>query len=162
MTHAAIPPETVDLDTHLPALLFALGQKISLHAYRENARPLGLDMCEWRSLQILGRDGAATINGIADRIAMDRGGTSRAVSRLEKRGLIRRLADPSDRRRSQVELTPEGHALHSDIARFANAREARLTETLSETDKHVLSTHLATLIGAIDTMLADRTAPKTP
>jgi DNA-binding MarR family transcriptional regulator len=155
-------PDTVDLDRHLPALLFALGQKIGLHAHRENARPLGLDMCEWRSVQILGRDGASTINQIADRIAMDRGGTSRAVSRLEQRGLLRRLPDTTDRRRSRVELTGDGQALHARIAAFANAREDRLTRALTADQKSVLADLLLTLMAEADAMLAEGWRPDAP
>ncbi|MCB1397495.1 MAG: MarR family transcriptional regulator [Rhodobacter sp.] len=138
-------PETVDLDGHLPARLFTLSARISQHAQRANARPLGLDMCEWRVVQILGRDGASTINEAADRIAMDRGGTSRAISRLEKRGLIYRLPQDADRRRSRVDLTESGHALHEEVARFANAREQRLTRGLSAQERTLLAHLLARL-----------------
>jgi DNA-binding MarR family transcriptional regulator len=139
------PPETVDLDLHLPAQIFTLSARISAHAQRANARPLGLDMCEWRVVQILGRDGASTINEVADRIAMDRGGTSRAISRLEGRGLVLRLPQ-RDRRRSCVDLTPEGMALHSQVARFANAREARLLRSLAPEER----THLAALLARLE------------
>lgn len=157
---------TVDLDLHLPALIFALGSKISLHAQRENARALGVDMCEWRTIQILGRDGPSTINQIADRIAMDRGGTSRAIARLEKRGLVQRLADQQDRRKSTIRLTKTGDHLQTQIADFANAREARLTQSLSSQDKQVLIGLLSGLTLEIDEMLKTgwrpEDSPETP
>lgn len=139
-----ITTETVDLDLHIPARLFALSARISQHAQRANAKPLGLDMCEWRVVQILGRDGEATINAVADRIAMDRGGTSRAISRLETRGLVQRLPQ-RDRRRSCVALTPEGVALHEKVARFANLREERLLRSLDPDQRAVLAALLAQL-----------------
>jgi DNA-binding MarR family transcriptional regulator len=151
---------TVDLDSHLPALLFALGSKISLHAQRESARGLGLDMCEWRTIQILGRDGPSTINHVADRIAMDRGGTSRAITRLEERGLVSRAAAREDRRKSVVELTPAGQALGDRIAAFANAREDRLTRSLTDNDKARLAVLLRTLDSEIDDMLATEWRPE--
>ena len=152
--------KTVDIDLHLPAVLFSLGSKISLHAQREGARAFGVDMCEWRTLQILGRDGASTINQIADRIAMDRGGTSRAVARLEGRGLVRRVADSRDRRKSPVALTEEGAALQARIAEFANAREARLTRGLDAGQKAQLKSLLASLMTEIDRMLDERWTPE--
>lgn len=151
-----MPAETVDLDAHLPALLFALGSKIALHAHRESARPLGLDMCEWRVIQILGRDGPSTINQVADRIAMDRGGTSRAIARLEARGIIARRADPRDRRRSTVLLTPEANDVHGKVAAFANWRESQLTATLSDDEKTTLTALLLKLNTGIDSMLAGK------
>lgn len=161
MTHfaAMTDTETVDLDIHLPALIFALGSKISLHAQRENARTLGVDMCEWRTIQILGRDGKSTINQIADRISMDRGGTSRAVSRLESRGLAERQSAKGDRRKSVIDLTDRGRQLHQEIAAFANAREERLTRILSETERAELDRMLRALTAEMDHMLETRWKP---
>ena len=152
--------ETVDLDAHLPAQLFALGAKISLHAQRENARDLGVDMCEWRTIQILGRDGASTINHVADRISMDRGGTSRAIARLDKRGIVQRSTTADDRRKSVIDLTDKGWTLHSRIADFANAREQRMMCKLSGRERRDLAYLLKKVTTEIDTMLADKWRPE--
>ncbi|MEM7303777.1 MAG: MarR family transcriptional regulator [Pseudomonadota bacterium] len=138
--------QTVDLDAHLPALLYALTAKIGQHALRESAKPLKMDMCEWRVVQILGRDGASSINEVADRISMDRGGTSRAISRLEDRGILNRLADKNDRRRSKVALTNKGKNLQEEIAEFANKREELLAEPLSKKELDAL----ILLLGKLD------------
>ncbi len=149
----------VDMDSHIPALFVTLGGKIGLHAMRHHARGLGLDLREWRILQVLGGDGRSTIFGIADRIAMDRGGTSRSVARLEKRGLVTRTDDPSDRRRSYVQLTDEGWAVHDEIARFALAREARLLRNFSPGDSARLRKFLNALVAEADEMIAEGWAP---
>lgn len=153
------PDPTIDLDLHLPAQLYALGARISQHAQRANARPLGLDMCEWRAIQILGRVGASTINEIADSIAMDRGGTSRAITRMEKRGLVRRVPDGQDRRRSPVALTETGFDLHRKVVRFALAREERLTRTLSADERATLAALLNRLDTEAKAMLASEWRP---
>ena len=157
---SAPPPETVDLDVHLPAQLFTLSARISQHAQRANARPLGLDMCEWRAVQILGRDGPSTINAVADRIAMDRGGTSRAIARMEQRGLVHRLPQQGDRRRSCVDLTDAGRALHERVARFANAREERLVRSLDPADRARLAQLLHRLEAEILSMQAEDWRPE--
>ena len=150
---------TVDLDSHLPALLFALGAKISLHAQRESARGLGLDMCEWRTIQILGRDGASTINHVADRIAMDRGGTSRAIARLEARGLVLRRRSADDRRRSIVSLSAAGIGLCDDVSNFANARAERLVRCLTVSEAATLTDMLQRLDAEISEMLESSWRP---
>ena len=109
--------------------------------------------------KLLGGAGRLTIFGIADRIAMDRGGTSRSVARLEKRGLILRRDDPSDRRRSHVELTNEGRAVHDEIARFALAREQRLLRNFSAGDSARLRRYLNALVAEADAMIAEGWAP---
>ncbi len=146
--------ETVDLTHHLPALLFSISAKVSQHAHQNSARVLGLDMCEWRVIQILGRDGSCSINQVADRISMDRGGTSRAISRLEKQGFVERKDEPSDRRRSTVSLSKSGRGLHRPIAEFANRRETMLTSCLTANEAKQLNVLLLKLGEQIDNMLA--------
>ncbi|MEK9677707.1 MAG: MarR family winged helix-turn-helix transcriptional regulator [Rhodospirillaceae bacterium] len=149
----------VDMRGHIPALSATLGGKIGLHALRHNARALGLDLREWRIIQILGSEGRSTVFAVADFIAMDRGGTSRSISRLEDRGYVQRKDDPADRRRSFVELTPEGWELHEKIVHFALAREERLLKNVSPEDAARLRDLLNTLIAEADQMVADGWTP---
>jgi len=69
--------KTKDVFSLLPVLLFSLSGKISQHAHQNSARPLGLDMSEWRVIQILGNGQNQSINQVADSIAMDRGAQHR-------------------------------------------------------------------------------------
>ena len=149
----------VDMDSHIPALFVTLGGKIGLHALRHHARARGLDLREWRIIQVLGGDGRSTIFAIADRIAMDRGGTSRSIARLEKRGLVVRRGDPSDRRRSYIELTDEGCAVHDEIVRFALAREERLLRNFTPGDSARLRRYLNALAAEADAMIAEAWSP---
>ncbi len=102
---------------------------------------------------ILGAEGRSTINDVADRIAMDRGGTSRAISRLEKRGFISRSDDSRDRRRSLVDLTVQGIRIHDGLASFALTREELLLRNFSESDRSHLNELLQRVVGNVDTML---------
>jgi|GEM_PF-912094 len=149
----------VDLHSHIPALSVTLGGKIGLHALRHNARALGLDFREWRIIQILGSEGRSTVFEVADFIAMDRGGTSRSISRLEGRGIVQRKNDPSDRRRSYLELTPVGWDLHEKIVHFALAREERLLKNVSHEDAARLRKLLNILIAEADQMVAEGWTP---
>ena len=147
------PEHPLELDHHLPSLIQTLGNKISLHALREGARPHDLDLRELRVILILGAEGRSTINDVADRIAMDRGGTSRAISRLEKRGFIARSGDSRDRRRSLVDLTGQGVRVHDRLASFALTREELLLRNFSESDRIHLNELLRRVVGNVDTML---------
>lgn len=150
----------LDLTRHIPVLCLTLGGKIALHAKRCSAKPLGLDLSEWRIIQVLGAAGRATIFDIADRISMDRGGTSRAIARLEDNGYLLREDDPTDRRRSFVDLTDAGWRLHDEIIRFSLAREERLLQTLSSKDRERFRDILKLLIDEADTMIAERWTPQ--
>ena len=48
---------------------------------------------------------------LAERIVQTSGGATKTMQRLGDRGLVRRVADPGDGRRSLLELTPEGLTL---------------------------------------------------
>lgn len=149
----------IDLDRHLPAQLMVLGGTIGRHAVREGARKLGLDLMEWRVIQVVGTQGQSTINQVADRIAMDRGGTSRAIARLDERGILSRTADVEDRRRSLVDLTPKGWALHDDIVRFVRAYRERLLRPLSAKDREQLQRTMTSLIDEAGVMLSEHWSP---
>ena len=160
---AAERPEArrrLDIDDHVPALANGLAGRLGLHAARQGAKRLGLDLRAWRIVQILGCDGRSTVFEIADRIAMDRGGTSRAIARLEARGIVRREEDPADRRRSLVDLTDAGWALHDESVRFSLAREERLLECLSPADRRRLREMLRKLLERAGEMLDDGWTPE--
>lgn len=149
------PKNPIDLDLHLPSQIQTLGNKISLHALRGIARPANLDLREWRIILILGAQGKSTINEVADRVAMDRGGTSRAISRLEDRGLVNRFQDANDRRRSLVALSTTGIKLHDKLSKFAHEREKDILRNLSSKEHADLGKTLGSLIARIDTMLVE-------
>ena len=49
-------------------------------------------------------------------ISYDPGAMTRMLDRLERRGLVRRVAHPNDRRTSNLELTAEGRAVYPQVA----------------------------------------------
>jgi DNA-binding MarR family transcriptional regulator len=63
---------------------------------------------------------------------------TRVVALLEEAGLIRRTADPQDRRSFRVELTASGHRLIERNRKQKNAYLARQISKLSEEDVRVL------------------------
>jgi len=69
---------------------------------------------------------------------MDKVAVSRAVTKLIKSGVIdRRFADV-DRRRSILNLSDKGRAVHDEIAPLALQMEADLLEDLTDEERDVL------------------------
>lgn len=76
----------------------------------------GLDTSAFTLLSALRLEGPPhrlAAGDIADRLVQTTGGTTKTIRRLEDRGLIRRIADPDDKRRVLIELTTSG----ADLAR---------------------------------------------
>lgn len=69
---------------------------------------------------------------LSTRLACDPSSATGIVDRLETKGLVRRVANPSDRRGKRVELTPEGRKLRRRIEQRVMAARpsiAGLTKT---------------------------------
>lgn len=67
---------------------------------------------------------------IADRIGDDKAAATRALTRLEKLGLIRREPHAEDRRVVIVSLTEKGHALRPSIVAAVQAASQSMTSAL--------------------------------
>jgi DNA-binding MarR family transcriptional regulator len=68
----------------------------------------GLPLGQFEFLRFIAAHGTARVYDLAREMAITVGATSKAVDRLEAARRVRRTANPSDRRSSLVELTPEG------------------------------------------------------
>ncbi|WP_241518832.1 MarR family transcriptional regulator [Streptomyces sp. CB03238] len=83
-------------------------------------------------------DQPVTASRIADLRKLSRAAISKALTKLEKRGLIARTANPADRRASLVALTEEGKAAVDALFPHQLAIEARLLAGLGEGRGQVL------------------------
>jgi len=87
----------------------------------------GLDENAYPVLSGLARTGPRNAADLAAVIGLDRSGVSRHASRLEAAGLVRREADPADRRSVLLVLTDEGAAAVREMrGRFAERVAAAL------------------------------------
>jgi DNA-binding MarR family transcriptional regulator len=150
-------PDLLDLETFLPYRLSVLSNRISNAIARVYARRFGLSIPEWRLIAVLGRFGPLSANGVAGRTYMDKVRVSRAVQRLLDRGLVERTTDAADRRRSILQLSPEGAAIRAEVAPLALDIESRLMAVLSPTDRADLDRILKLLDASADTFLQGRT-----
>lgn len=96
------------------------------------AERLGVTVDEWRLLFVLRQVGPHPSIRLAERSLMDRGTVSKAVRRMEERGLVFRVSDASDARIAIVNLTDSGHALATQISNFMMEREMGLIAQLTD------------------------------
>lgn len=78
-------------------------------------KPHGLTLIQWRVLLAAGWMKARTMNEVADYLALDRTGLSRAVDRLVEHGLLERSEVAHDRRLTEIAPTEAGKALRKEV-----------------------------------------------
>jgi DNA-binding MarR family transcriptional regulator len=79
--------------------------------FDEVLRPLGLTNGQFSLLMSLNRPEPAGMGSVASLLAMDRTTLTAALKPLERRGLVKILADPEDRRSRRLVLTAKGMRL---------------------------------------------------
>lgn len=82
---------------------------------------------------------------LAEKMSIRPQSLSEALTKLEERGLIRRLPNPQDKRGTLVYLTDEGQKREAELAERRRQAADSLLCTLDESEKQAL----ATLLGKI-------------
>jgi MarR family 2-MHQ and catechol resistance regulon transcriptional repressor len=109
----------------------------------------GLGMCasDFGALETLLHKGPLPVNTLGRKLLLTSGSITTAIDRLERRGLVERRNDPSDRRARVVHLTPAGsrliqkaftaHAADMEraVSRIPVAERAALIESLKKLGK---------------------------
>ncbi len=70
------------------------------------AEYLGINLTDGRVLDVIDQHGRITAGELARELRLSTGAVTTLVDRLERAGYARRLADPDDRRRVLIEVTP--------------------------------------------------------
>ena len=83
---------------------------------------------------------------IAERLVVTTGSMTSLLDNLEKRGLVRRLPHPSDRRKLLIDITPEASAIVDEFLPAFHARERDVVSAaLTKTEQRTLLTYIAKL-----------------
>ena len=126
------------LEDFLPYRLAILSHSVSHSIASIYEKRFGVSIPEWRVIAIVGRFPDLSAVEVAERTVMDKVAVSRAVTRLIKSGVIDREFADADRRRSILNLSEKGRAVHDEIAPLALQMEADLLEDLTEDELEVL------------------------
>ena len=115
----------------------------------ETIRALGLQAGEFDVLAALRRSGGTytlTPTELFRTTLTSSDGMTARIDRLEKAGLVRRVASKEDRRSTLIALTPKGRDLIEKATRANVANEADVISCLTVTEQQTLSRLLAKLI----------------
>ena len=108
-------------------------------------RDYGITRREWRVLSCLADVEGVQSSELAVRALLDRARTSRAITSLADKGLLRREPRPSDRREVCVFLTDEGRRVYGEVFPRIAAIQRELLSPLSDEERQQFSAHLMRL-----------------
>jgi DNA-binding MarR family transcriptional regulator len=112
--------------------------------YAETSRPLGLTPQQAHLLCVL-LGGPLGMTELSRILSIERSSLTSMVDRLERRDLVARVANPSDRRAFRIELTDPGLALANDAHQAFITRIEDLTAALTPTARRTLTTTLSSI-----------------
>src|SRR4051812_150114 len=114
-----------------------------------HAAELGVDLAEGDVLFTLRRAGAPhrlSPSALSASLLVSSGTLTNRLDRLERKGLIRRVPHPTDRRSTEVELTPSTVALLDVAIHRHVAGEREMLSGLSDREQHQLDRLLRKLL----------------
>jgi DNA-binding MarR family transcriptional regulator len=148
-THALASAEhaPLELEHFLPYRLSILSNTISQTIASDYQSRYDISMTEWRVMAVLARFKGLSAREVAERTAMDKVAVSRALARLVDGGRVNRDTHDGDKRRSVLNLTDAGWAMHDEVAPMARAREREVLAKLDTEEQAWLTRILDKLSG---------------
>jgi len=92
-----------------------LSSRLALITQRNVLKPYGLKIMEWRTLYYLVLVGDHHLRALARQVSSDASHVSRVLVGMEKRGLVNRLPDKDDARRTRFYATKKGFKLFDTV-----------------------------------------------
>jgi MarR family transcriptional regulator, transcriptional regulator for hemolysin len=129
-------------DNSIFYMLHDATRQIRKHFDRRATR-LELTRAQWRALKATGRHEGLSQTELAEYLDMEPIPVGRVIDRLEKTGFVERRADPADRRRWRLYLTPKAHAVVDEMEIIASELRDDALRGIAQTDLDALMRTLA-------------------
>src|ERR1700686_372012 len=124
-------------------------RRIKLAVLRR-VRSLRLSPLQFWVLIALHEHSGSPAGELAQRQRIDAPTASRVVAALKRRGLVRLATDAADRRRSRIDLSPQGQAMMPRLKPIAAAVREAVREGMTAAEQEALRNSLRKLIGNLE------------
>jgi DNA-binding MarR family transcriptional regulator len=149
-----MPP--LDRKTSLGYQANHLGRLLA-HALRERIEPLGVVPGQFAQLLTLYEFDGLTQAELCARVQIEQPTMAGTLARMERDGLIKRVPDAGDRRRSLVLLTQRARELESELVSAATIVNEAATSGLDEREVAAFMATMAKVIGNLEVTKAAST-----
>jgi DNA-binding MarR family transcriptional regulator len=142
------PPESAGTDPagdeSLSEAFWAVARELREKS-AETLAPWDITPAHLRALRTLSRHGTMRLSELSERLQIAPRTTTEVVDALEARGLVRRRADPGDRRATLVEVTEHGADILAEIRAARGTEAGRVFGRLGPADRAELARILGEL-----------------
>jgi DNA-binding MarR family transcriptional regulator len=122
--------------------------RLSKSVYRKTPESLlGMSLRHYLALSYVADPGGISQQQLAEILCIDANNTVLLLNEMESDGLIRRVRDPSDRRRHLVELTEHGQEVFQRAQRARESVEDEVLAALNADERATLRRLLAKALG---------------
>jgi DNA-binding MarR family transcriptional regulator len=111
----------------------------------ETLAPWDITPAHLRALRVLSRHGTMRLSELSERLQIAPRTATEVVDALEARDLVRRRADPGDRRATLAEVTERGAGILAEIRATRGTEAGRVFGRLTPADRAELARILASL-----------------
>jgi DNA-binding MarR family transcriptional regulator len=122
------------LEAHLGYWLRFVSNQVS-HSFSVKLAAREVTVAEWVVLRELYECDPTVPSVLAEHIGMTRGGVSKLIDRLADKGLVKRIANETDRRYQALALTGRGRTLVPKLAVLADQNDAEFFAHLSAAER---------------------------
>jgi MarR family transcriptional regulator, lower aerobic nicotinate degradation pathway regulator len=150
------PPSLLAQPSYLASQVSKYGRRLLESALTED----DLALIDHGILTALNDFGACSQQLLADSLDFDKSVLVRRVDRLQRRGLVTRSQDPSDRRRNQVTLTRRGKALIDRLRPIAQRSQEGFLGALTAAERETLISLLSRVLAANDAARLNAERPR--
>lgn len=129
-----------------PGHLIRRAQQLAVAVFMEETGAFDATPVQFAILNALMDDPGEDQITLSSRVAFDPATFGSVIGRIEAKGWVTRQADPGDRRRKLLWITPEGEKVALGMKRAVAKAQLRIVAPLNETEREQLSALLAKLI----------------
>jgi DNA-binding MarR family transcriptional regulator len=127
---------SIDWELRLGFLIHDVS-RLRRSAFDRCLKPLNVTRSQWWVLAYLSREDGMTQSRLAEELDLGKVAVGGLIDRLEKSGLLRREADPSDRRVNRVFLEPKSKQLIARMRKVSHKMNQQILAGLAEEDLEV-------------------------
>lgn len=142
-TTTSAPPSP--LEAHLGFWLRFVSNHVSTR-FQQCLEAKGVTVTEWVALRTLWAQGETSHARLIQALHMTKGATSKVISRLEEKGLVRRQFIAGRAREQSLGLTSKGRKLVPTLAGLADANDAHFFGHLAPAQRQALMQAMQALV----------------